>query len=122
MTAPSVCITSAQIRVSLVRFFLLGSAVFGCCNHGRCFRGVWVTGSTGEVAVSSSGTRQGGRPRRGECAGGPALTGTPGEPDRRETNQAFGNRTSVSCHQKARNGAHGDDDTGTRAPPSTKLL
>ncbi len=25
----------------------------GRCKHSRCFRGVWVTGSTGEVAVSS---------------------------------------------------------------------
>lgn len=122
----SVCLYHQRTDpVSLLSFSPRIPCFAGRCKHGRCFRGVWVTGSTGEVAVSLPGARQGARPRRGECAGGPALTGTPGEPDRRETEQAFWSSetgTSVSCHRKAKNGAHGDDDTGIYAPPSTKLL
>lgn len=71
MTAPPVDITS----VSLVRFPPKIHGFAGRCKHGR-----WLWRCVGNrlYAVSSPGVRQGARPRRGECAGGPALTGTPG--------------------------------------------
>lgn len=80
MTAPSVCIARAQIRLLSC---LLVSSVSVVVNTTGVFVES-VPGSNGDADVSSPGAWQGTRPRRVECATGLTSRGTPVEPESRQ--------------------------------------